>query len=107
MQRHLESEDRKAKNGEQGGTISKFLHRTVPSMSPALHNHILVTSSIYSIQTGPCQNVNKTIYLFDKDGQVLSDQNDGTNENISPNWIKANESASKRERIQDFIDGQK
>ena len=49
--------------------------------------------------------------LFDKDGQVLSDQNDGTNENISPNWTKANEEAnkvsSKRERIQDFIDGQK
>ena len=33
--------------------------------------------------------------LFDKDGQVLSDQNDGTNENISPNWTKANEEASK------------
>ena len=49
--------------------------------------------------------------LFDKDGQVLSDQNDGTNENISPNWTKANEEANKvsnkRERIQDFIDGQK
>ena len=49
--------------------------------------------------------------LFDKDGQVLSDQNDGTNENISPNGTKGNEEAnkvsSKRETIQDFIDGQK
>ena len=42
---------------------------------------------------------------------MLSDQNDGTNENISPNWTKGNEEAnkvsSKRETIQDFIDGQK
>ena len=42
---------------------------------------------------------------------MLFDQNDGTNENISPNWTKANEEANKvsrkRERIQDFIDGQK
>ena len=54
---------------------------------------------------------NWQFYLFDKDGQVLSDQNDGTNENISPNWTKGNEEAnkvsSKRETIQDFIDGQK
>ena len=26
---------------------------------------------------------------------MLSDKNDGTNENISPNWTKANEEASK------------
>ena len=90
-------------------------------------------ANIYSIQTGrinrqivrPCKNVNKTFIvhkcrknepnwkfcLFDKDGQVLSDQNDGTNKNISPNRTKANDEAnkvsSKRERIQDFIEGQK
>ena len=49
--------------------------------------------------------------LFDKDDQVLSDQIYGTNENISPNWTKANDESnkvsSKRERIQYFIDGQK
>ena len=49
--------------------------------------------------------------LFGKDGQVLSDQNNGTNENISPNGTKGNEEAnkvsSKRETIQDFIDVQK
>ena len=39
----------------------------------------------------------------EKDGQVLSDQNDGTNEDISSNWTKANDEAnkvsSKRERF--------
>ena len=34
---------------------------------------------------------NRQLCLFNKDGQVLSDQNDGSNENISPNWTKAKE----------------
>ena len=52
---------------------------------------------------------NDLFRLFDKSGQVLSDQTDGRNENIRSNWIKTNEEAnsSKRERIQNCIDGQK
>ena len=46
-------------------------------------------------------------FLYDKDVQVLSDQNDGTRNKISPNWTKVNEEAnkvnSKIERIEDFL----
>ena len=41
-QAQLGSEERRAKNGEQGGRKCYFLYTAVPSTSPALHNHWLL-----------------------------------------------------------------
>ena len=55
---------------------------------------------------------NWQLYLFEEDGKVLSEQNNGSNENASPNWTnktneEANKVSSQKEKIKDFIDGQK
>ena len=55
---------------------------------------------------------NWQLYLLEVDGQVISEQNKCSNENASPNWTnKTNEEpnkvSSKKEMIQDFIDGEK
>ena len=54
---------------------------------------------------------NSQLFFYDEDGQVLSHQNDGTKENISPNLTKANDEAnkvsSKRVILQDFSDALK